>query len=507
MAKTKSTPKIGIKTLGIGVVIGIVVIIGVLLYLSSHNSLGTISNPYNSSFGYQGAGYYLSHTHKFYAINLSSFNQNPYSTNSSSATQNATGSIVPTTSIYYTTIPYTTTMPQVNYGCSPLPCSSIKNGNFTFVFTLLNGSVEQWHFPITTYNHYLSTPRIDPIIRLNDTITGKTIYTWDYRSSITPSFFANITPELTDGKTAGQFVAEVQNLNSQLVNYSLIFANTSVYPAQLLAQGQGDCKDKGVLMASILEAGNLQANYGMKIEFVYVDAGNLTAPHTADHLLLDITYANGTKAFLDTTHVLATSPYFNGTVDGWYYNLTCTMSGCQTVPLCTGLYCDAVGYVSGGNSSFNTCQSGYIVGSDNLCHFQSGGVDYYYAGGYNYTTLPTTTIPYTTTIYPSGSGSCSSFELTESLPTTETTGTCTWSGGYLTVSDNEGQFTYAIADIYNSTSSYNAYYLNKTVSDSPSCLTDTKSYYFPEGSYTVYIKTGGYGTSCSNNYAYLTLSS
>lgn len=376
MAKAKPTPKIDIKTLGIGVVIGVIVLFGILLYLGSHSSLGGINNPYNSSLGYQGAGYYISNTHKFYAINMSQFNQNSYGTNSSSATQNTTGSIVQTTSSYYTTVPYTTTIPQANYGCSPVPCTSFKNGNFTFVFTLLNGSVAQWHFPLTSYNYWVSTPRINPILHLNDTITGKPIYTYDYRSLVTPSFFANVTPQLTNGKTAGEFVAEVQNINSQLVNYSLIFENTSVYPAQLLAQGQGDCKDKGALIASILEAGNIQANYGMKIQFLYVDADNLTAPRTVNHLMLYITFANGTTEFLDTTHVLVTSPYFNGTVDGWYYNLTCTMSSCQSTPLCTGAYCDAVGYTVGSSTGFNYCNAGYVTSANNTCQSECGA-NYY----------------------------------------------------------------------------------------------------------------------------------
>jgi transglutaminase-like putative cysteine protease len=402
----KTGSKIPFKLI-LGVIVVIVVIFDIFL-LRGSNALGSQNTPYNATFGYQGQGYYAYKGREFYANSsvqlISALTSNPTTTSTIAPTTSVyyTTSTQQTTSIYYTTsVYYTTTVPQYytttiyntnNYGCSPLPCTYIRNGNFTFLFTLLNGTTEIWTFPIATYNYYLSLARIDPIIRLNDTITGKTIYTYDYRGTITPSFFANVTPVLTRGKTAGQFVAEVQNINNQLVNYSLIFENTSVYPAQLLAQGYGDCKDKGVLMASILEAGNIQANYGMKIQFVYVDADNLTAPRTANHLMLFITFANGTTEFLDTTHVLATTPYFNGTVDGWYYNLTCTMNGCQTVPLCTGSYCDAVGYVSGSSSSFNTCQSGYVVGSDSLCHLQSGGIDYYYAGGYSSTTLPTTTV-------------------------------------------------------------------------------------------------------------------
>ena len=427
----------------------------------------------------------------------------------------------------------------------------------------MNESVEQWHFSLISYNYWVSTPRIVPILHLNDTITGKLIYTYDYRSLVTPSFFANVTPQLTNGKTAGQFVAEIQNINSQLVNYSLIFANTSVYPAQVLAQGQGDCKDKGILIASILEAGNIQANYGMKIQFVYVDADNLTTPHTVNHLMLYITFANGTTEFLDTTHVLATNPYFNGTVDGWYFNLTCTMSGCQTVPICTGVYCDAVGYTVGSSSGFNycnagyvtaanntcqyecgadyycnvgsscynnqcvSCNSGYVLGSDGLCHTQCGtgycntgdycynnqcvscpSGDYLGTDGYCYPYSEySTTIPYTTTISSTSSGSCSSFELTVSNPDSSTSGSCTWSGGYLTITENEGTFEgINVSIIGGSGSSSSSIYV--PVYTGSSCQTIQHSNeYLVAGTYNIYLTTGSSGISCSNTEAYVQLSS
>jgi hypothetical protein len=376
-------------------IIGGIAIIAILIFVIftdlNRSPSGSMYNPYSANLGFRGSGYYNNSGQEFYASSVAQFDSKvgqPTQANSASANTTSIATTVsttttvqatstqPTTSIYYTTtIPIT-----VNYGCSPIPCSYIRNGNFTFLFTLLNGSIEQWHFAVTAYNYWVSAPRVDPIIRLNDTLTGKTIYTYDYRSTITPSFFANVTPQLTNGKTAGQFVSEVQDINSELVNYSLLFSNTSIYPAQLLAQGQGDCKDKGVLMASILEAGNIQANYGMKIQLVYVDADNLTAPRTANHLMLYITYANGTKAFLDTTHVLATTPYFNGQVDGWYYNLTCTMSGCLSTPICTGAYCDEVGYTSGASGGFNYCTSGYVVAANNSCQIGCGN-DYYCNSG------------------------------------------------------------------------------------------------------------------------------
>jgi hypothetical protein len=466
MTKKNEGSGLNLKMIGIGAVV-ILAIVGVFLITRPNTSLGSQNTPYNSSFGYQGQGYYAYKGGVFYSTSQSQFassmasvtnnsqkvgstalnsSKSTQQTSAPTTTQQPTTTIQPcttpsvplsaghsincgsfkvvltsvnsqsvTVNVYYnnattnsstiysgssqkfsfsgnplyiavgsisgstayvqlssspiTLATSTTTIPQTQQQAH----GTIQNGQLSFSFYLLNGSIDTWSFPLTTYNYYVSQPRIDPILVLNNSITGKTLYTWDYRSTVTPSFFANVTPTLTTGKTAAQFVAQVQSINSQLVNYSLVFANTSIYPAQLIAQGQGDCKDKGVMMASILEAGNIKANYGMKIQFVYVDAYNLSTPRTIDHLMLSVTYANGTREILDTTHVLATSPYYNGTINGWYFNLTCTMSGCQEPSTCSGAYCDEVGYSSGGSTGFASCSSSnYLVGSDGLCHAECG---------------------------------------------------------------------------------------------------------------------------------------
>jgi hypothetical protein len=254
--------------------------------------------------------------------------------------------------------PTTTVTQTSSYGCAPIPCSFTKNGNFTFLFTLPSGAVDTWYFPVTTYNYYVSAPKYTPSLLLSLS-NGTKARTTDYRAMVTPSFFANVTPALTNGHTAEQFLQEVLSIKNQLTIYSTVFENTSVYPAVILGSGEGDCKDFGVLMASIIEAGNIQANYGMQVQFVYVDAYNLSTPKTADHLILHINFDNGTSQFIDTTQVFNTTP--GGpppTIGGWYFNLSCTMSSCQAgnqqttpSPTYTGTLCIAYsGYACLGES-------------------------------------------------------------------------------------------------------------------------------------------------------------
>ncbi len=265
-----------------------------------------------------------------------------------------------------------TTVPQ--QGTPPA-----QNGNFTFTFTLLNGTLYRWTFPIATYDQYETSPRFTPILRLNN--NGKTIYSYDYRSLITPHFFARAVPVLTNGQTAQQFLEQVVNIKNQLISYSLVFNDTAVYPAEVLGSRKGDCKDLGVLMASILEAGNQEANYGMNISFEYVDAENLTDPHTVNHLILYVTFANGTSEYIDTTNILSNAP--TADLYGWRYPLICTATGCQTTTICSGSYCDEVGYAPDGNHLYSTCTStGYVIGVDAVCHLACGGVDYFCNKGY-----------------------------------------------------------------------------------------------------------------------------
>ncbi len=485
MGKTKS--KENLSGLWVGIIMALVGIAGLILFTMPSNQLGNQSKPYNASLGYQGSGYYASNSHKFYAMNISQFNQNVGTLNSASTVPTTSlyyTTTQPTTSIFYnitqtcqagyiygsdglchsecgtsrtycttgsycynnqcvtcqsgyvlgsdglchqtcesstkyctgsnsycynnqcvscsngdylgtnghcypytgnttsTTIPYTTTI-------NPLPTTSqqsshgIQNNNFTFTFTLLNGTEDKWEFPITTYNYYVAEPRILPILHFN--ISDKEYGYPDYRGVITPRFFANVTPELTKRHNAQQFVNEVVNLKNQLTTYSIVFENQSIYPAEILGSGQGDCKDIGVLMASILETGNIEANYGMQIEFVYVNASNLDSQNQIpNHLILYIKFANGTSEFVDTTDVLQSDNFVSGAIYGWYENLTCTMNGCKTQTLCNGAYCDGVYYYTS-EDHYNYCtNSEDVIGADNYCHESCGKVwGYYCSSGYS----------------------------------------------------------------------------------------------------------------------------
>jgi hypothetical protein len=284
---------------------------------------------------------------------------------------------------------------QVNRSsCKSVPCSYTDNSNFTFVFRTLDGGIYAWYFPSSTYGRYESAPNTVPLLLVNDAADSKLLYTYDYSGLVMPAFFSNVIGNLTNGRTPQQFVDEVFNFRKQLITYSLAFGNSSEYPPIIMADGKGDCKDLAILMASMLEAGNMQANYGMRIQLLYLDYPNVTDPSIINHIVINVIYRNGTSQLVETTGNVI-DPYRS--VNGWYFNLTCNSTSCNPLTACQNgdvlgadgichAECGSSGsYCSSGSSCYSgrciTCQDGYVLGSDGVCHAECGNTSAYCGSG------------------------------------------------------------------------------------------------------------------------------
>lgn len=247
-------------------------------------------------------------------------------------------------------VPYRTSQTQFNnYACNP-PCTINQQGNITNIFTTVNGNVQSWTFPVSSYyevtkaegektallqlclssslfctSDLLSLFPTIPLTLNNGTVINE-ISPIPY---VTPNFFSETISTLTENRTDKQFVAEVFNFVNQTTTYSYDAAffndtdRTIEYPVQTLTTTVGVCRDFSVLAASMLEAGNEQANYGMKIYFVFtkLDLNTLqTAKVVPNHILIQVVFADGTSTYMETTSKAEMNPY-NGYVNGWYISL------------------------------------------------------------------------------------------------------------------------------------------------------------------------------------------
>ena len=110
-------------------------------------------------------------------------------------------------------------------------------------------------------------------------------------------------------------------MRRQLTTYGKPYALDDItqWPIETITSTVGNCRDFTVLMASLLKAGNIFADYGMKISIFYIDASNPENPKIPNHVLLYITYADGTRQCLDSTAVNEMCPWPK--VVGWAFDI------------------------------------------------------------------------------------------------------------------------------------------------------------------------------------------
>lgn len=209
------------------------------------------------------------------------------------------------------------------------PYVSISKGTIHWVFYDLKKDTMVWQMPIDTYRQYVSINKPVQLLRLS-TAAGGTITAYDMRPYIQPSFFANIIPTLTEGRSAEDFVREVDNIKNQIVTYGSGLGEAPYrFSAETLTEGRGVCADTTILMASMLVAGDRQTNYGFNVYIWYVqmnpdgtlvsDSNSITQ---ANHAIVEVKFSDGTVWAIETT-----TNYFytySQAFYGWQFDVTST---------------------------------------------------------------------------------------------------------------------------------------------------------------------------------------
>jgi len=198
------------------------------------------------------------------------------------------------------------------------PCTLIKNGNITWRFDKLDGTVVSWKVDIDTYRYYVSCPDPTGYVRLYNSGTGKTYTIKDITKYVQPDFFSEVISDLTDGNTDYKFVDEVVNLKNQLISYGSGLDETYQWSAETLTECRGKCGDTSILVASLIKAGENKANYGLKVSLWYCDVNNMDNPQDINHVIVGVEYSDGDYDLIETT----TNNYYSyEQIFGWKYEV------------------------------------------------------------------------------------------------------------------------------------------------------------------------------------------
>jgi hypothetical protein len=186
--------------------------------------------------------------------------------------------------------------------------STISSGTIQWSFCDLSRDQITWTFPVETYQQWgkLDHPR-DPVRLRTD--SGTVLSVNDPRPYVTPSFFDGVISDLTSGRTDKQFVLEAFNVKQSFVTYASSYIDDQKayqFPAETMTQGTGICGDTTILLASLINSGNAVAHYGMSLSMIMVQmngAGDalVMPPNSVNHVFLAVTFADGTKWFIEST--------------------------------------------------------------------------------------------------------------------------------------------------------------------------------------------------------------
>lgn len=186
--------------------------------------------------------------------------------------------------------------------------TSIERANVTWQFADLRADEHQWRYPLESYRQ--DVKRIRPSEHLVFTTKGGNgIRVADPRPYIDGAGFEPYIGDLTNDRSDKDFVREAFHAKSALVTYQyapLTERGFYKYPGETLVEAAGVCGDTTVLLASLIDAGNTKAGYGieMAVWIVQYDvlAGQLIQdPETVNHAFLEVKFRDGETWHLETT--------------------------------------------------------------------------------------------------------------------------------------------------------------------------------------------------------------
>lgn len=153
-----------------------------------------------------------------------------------------------------------------------------------------------------------------PRLSLTNMVNGETYRVIDYRRFVDPSSFTAFSRYFYDRASSDdEFIYEIWYIVAQLTAYSNELNDTPRYPLETLLAGGGDCEDHAILFASMILAA---APDNWKVDLVYMDSDNPSAPQTVNHMIVSID--TGDRYYtIEATGKEFMEPYTSGVV-GWH---------------------------------------------------------------------------------------------------------------------------------------------------------------------------------------------
>lgn len=207
---------------------------------------------------------------------------------------------------------------------SSKPQTIISNGTINWYFSDSKGNRYNWYMPMATYdynvkvNAYYSTLIPSYTLKLPN---GNTVNTYDLHQLANwlseKREWSKVVDTLYDNAGSDdQFIYEVWYLVAQMTTYNKDITNNNLLPLETLTRGEGDCKDKSILIADLLRSSSHTVNWD--IHLVIMDANNPANPQTVNHMIVHVGTGNS-QYNIESTAMPENNGlnYWKDTIIGW----------------------------------------------------------------------------------------------------------------------------------------------------------------------------------------------
>ena len=202
------------------------------------------------------------------------------------------------------------------------PYAVISNNTVNWYFTDSKGNKYHWAIPMDAYDLFVSGDIFARISTYDLKMpNGETISTYDYTNLVKylsqQKEFRNVVDELYDNAgNENQFIYEVWHMVAEMTTYSKDITNNNLWPYEVLTRGEGDCKDKAILIADLLRSSSHTTNWD--IHLVIMDIDNPTNPQTVNHMIVSVNTGQQNYLIEPTAKPDVNGlKVWTGTVTGW----------------------------------------------------------------------------------------------------------------------------------------------------------------------------------------------
>lgn len=155
------------------------------------------------------------------------------------------------------------------------PVTTISSNTVNWYFSDSKGNKYHWSMPLVTYDSLIKQPIYIGTYALT-LQNGQTVYTYDYRQFVktimaNPDFVKVIDQVYSNAGSDDQFVYETWYIVSEMTTYNVDITNSNLWPIEVFTRGEGDCKDKSILIADMLRSSSHTKNWQITLKILDMD--------------------------------------------------------------------------------------------------------------------------------------------------------------------------------------------------------------------------------------------